>query len=293
MEREDWTLVEDHLYLSGILSVNSQQTLLKLNIKKVLTVDIKPIERKPPVDDYMFIRVNDHWDEDLISYFEPTYEFIKEGQITGRNVIVHCVGGVSRSATIVIAYLMNKYKWSYLKTFRYLEKKRSIIDPNYGFKEQLKLFEEMGFKINTSNKTYRNLLLKNLSYKLRYNAPWRSFVTDEDENPIESYFNKLRISKPSTDGCKCGYKCKKCRHLIFLDLNVVRENNDTVLIEPLESLKVTLLQSHSGSLNCPHCCTKLGSFNWNDVKEENKLLGKAIPVLKISCKKIDRSLIDC
>ncbi|RWS24023.1 dual specificity protein phosphatase 12-like protein [Leptotrombidium deliense] len=284
---EDWTQVEDHLYISGILTVNSQQTLLQLNIKKLLTVDIKPVDAKA-VEEYMFLRANDHWDEDLLSYFRECYEFIKEGQISGRNVLVHCVGGVSRSVTIIISYLMHKYRWSFLKSFRYLQKKRTLIDPNYGFREQLKLFEEMGFKIVAGNKMYRNLLLRNLSFRLRYNSPWKASTCDPNENPIEIYFKKLREASEQIENRKFIFKCKKCRQVLLSDLNVVRESSDCVLIEPLESMKVTISQSVSGSLNCPHCCTKLGGFDWNDGREENKLCGKVIPVFKINLKKVDR-----
>jgi len=43
--------------------------------------------------------------ENIYRFFEEAYNFIKEGKI----VFVHCHAGVSRSASIVIAYLMKKY----------------------------------------------------------------------------------------------------------------------------------------------------------------------------------------
>ena len=51
------------------------------------------------------------------------------------------MAGVSRSATIVIAYLMWKKKMKFDEAFSFVQKKRTIV-PNYGFKQQLKLFEK-------------------------------------------------------------------------------------------------------------------------------------------------------
>lgn len=46
--------------------------------------------------------------------------------------------GVSRSATIVIAYLIRKYKCSYEKAYKKVKDRRQIVKPNSGFVMQLK-----------------------------------------------------------------------------------------------------------------------------------------------------------
>jgi len=53
------------------------------------------------------------------------------------NILIHCQLGVSRSATIVIYYLMRKYKWSLLKCWNYVKLKRPQIMPNEQFKKKL------------------------------------------------------------------------------------------------------------------------------------------------------------
>ncbi|EPR64859.1 dual specificity phosphatase, catalytic domain-containing protein [Toxoplasma gondii GT1] len=52
------------------------------------------------------------------------------------NVLVHCAKGISRSASLVICYLMFRRCWSYADSFTYIRRKRPIY-PNVGFQIQL------------------------------------------------------------------------------------------------------------------------------------------------------------
>ena len=56
-------------------------------------------------------------------------------------VLVHCQAGISRSSTIVIAYLMKKKGISLETAFRETKKIRSIVEPNILFYSQLYEFE--------------------------------------------------------------------------------------------------------------------------------------------------------
>jgi len=57
-------------------------------------------------------------------------------------VLVHCQGGISRSASLCIAYLIQCQGLSYDAAFALVRKARPIIMPNIGFVRQLKDFEE-------------------------------------------------------------------------------------------------------------------------------------------------------
>ena len=53
-------------------------------------------------------------------------------------VLVHCEFGVSRSASVVIAYLMQKNGWSFEKSYDFLQTRRPKVKPNLGFRDVLR-----------------------------------------------------------------------------------------------------------------------------------------------------------
>ncbi|KAA6393327.1 MAG: hypothetical protein EZS28_011148 [Streblomastix strix] len=56
-------------------------------------------------------------------------------------IFVHCYMGVSRSASVVIEYLMEKYHLTLNQAYKIVYHQRSVIFPNFGFMKQLYLKE--------------------------------------------------------------------------------------------------------------------------------------------------------
>lgn len=66
----------------------------------------------------------------------------EEAHQAGKGLLIHCQAGVSRSATIVIAYLM-KHTWMTMTdAYKFVKMRRPIISPNLNFMGQLLEFEE-------------------------------------------------------------------------------------------------------------------------------------------------------
>ena len=130
----------DNLYIGDFFAAKDVQFLKKKGIEKVLTI---MCDRCPNYNDNEFIHkkydIADFSGENIIQYFGECLKFIKGDQKT----LVHCMAGASRSATIVIAYLMWTLKMKFLDALEYTKKKRPMVDPNCGFKEQLKMFEKL------------------------------------------------------------------------------------------------------------------------------------------------------
>lgn len=57
-------------------------------------------------------------------------------------VFVHCHAGISRSATICIAYIMKAMQWDLSKAYEFVKEKRPCISPNLHFMGQLLEFEK-------------------------------------------------------------------------------------------------------------------------------------------------------
>ncbi len=56
----------------------------------------------------------------------------------GKKVLVHCEMGISRSVSLVIAYIMQKESKSFEESLHHVRKTRKIANPNIGFISQLK-----------------------------------------------------------------------------------------------------------------------------------------------------------
>lgn len=83
-------------------------------------------------------------------------------------MLVHCVQGISRSSTLVSAYLMRHKGWGAEQALEHLQRVRPIICPNDGFRLQLKEFE---------------ISLNRAKTQLRItNGVQRLSITDSDES---------------------------------------------------------------------------------------------------------------
>ncbi|XP_041365833.1 dual specificity protein phosphatase 3-like [Gigantopelta aegis] len=87
----------------------------------------------------------DHMNFDLTPYFQSSADFIDEALQSGGKVLVHCVQGVSRSATLVIAYLMIKKQMDVRDALRLVHSHRDVC-PNDGFLQQLCDLNKVLFK---------------------------------------------------------------------------------------------------------------------------------------------------
>jgi hypothetical protein len=92
---------------------------------------------------YYPINIDDSPLGNIYQYFEPCVEFINDALAApeGQNVLVHCAAGVSRSASIVIAYLMSAQRVDYETALGKVKADRHFICPNEGFVLQLRQWQ--------------------------------------------------------------------------------------------------------------------------------------------------------
>jgi protein-tyrosine phosphatase len=89
---------------------------------------------------HLKFNLNDCQSQDATHTFKPAFEWIENARRTS-NVLVHCAAGISRCSTILIAYLLQKYKWTFDYSLKVIQERRPCCQPNTGFCKQLREFE--------------------------------------------------------------------------------------------------------------------------------------------------------
>lgn len=116
------------------LKYNNIRCILTLNKNKEHTETDRNMFARLGIR-YKYIRIQDSLDANILPYIDESIKFIKE---CDGNVLIHCFAGISRSVSIVVAYLMKEKQMSYNDSIRYVRNIRSIANPNYSFVQQLK-----------------------------------------------------------------------------------------------------------------------------------------------------------
>ena len=133
------------LYLGRGDQATNAHTLAHLRITHILNITKEHPCAFPDRIQYLTVEVDDENTANLLREFSSIIQFMTEAMVEDGRVLVHCNLGVSRSATVVIAYLMCTRKWTLKDTYNFVKERRPIMHPNRGFVHQLSRFEEMLF----------------------------------------------------------------------------------------------------------------------------------------------------
>jgi len=99
-------------------------------------VDVNPAKYPCYGIKYYGFHVDDLPESNISRYFPTTTSFIDSALSSGGLVVVNCVMGWSRSASVVAAYLVMKHKMKATKALELIRQNRNI-RPNAGFLQQL------------------------------------------------------------------------------------------------------------------------------------------------------------
>ncbi|XP_061623618.1 dual specificity protein phosphatase 2 [Phyllopteryx taeniolatus] len=128
------------LFLGSAVHSSRRETLTSAGITAVLNVSSCPNFFEGELQ-YLRLTVEDTLAADIRACFSTAIAFIDAVKLGGGRVLVHCQAGISRSATICLAYLMRTRRVRLDEAFEFVKQRRQVISPNLGFMGQLLQFE--------------------------------------------------------------------------------------------------------------------------------------------------------
>ncbi|EDO08189.1 Dual specificity phosphatase catalytic domain family protein [Babesia bovis T2Bo] len=249
-----------------------------------IDLHIDRIPRHSDEDDnyviHMSIKANDARSEPLYRGFLMTFEFIESVEsIANGATYVHCMMGMSRSCSLVCAYLMKKYDSPYTEVLNQIRRKHPIAMPSDGFVCQLILFYQRDFTIRNEKEFW---------------SAYRNLLSTIDLDRLE-YF-ETKKSNADLDNSPSVYGCAKCRQTLFYAQNVIphvpgdtignTEPCSSVFVEPMDWM--VDVDGQSGKIICKNrrCSAKLGFYCWHGRRCSCGYL--QVPAFQIQLSKVDK-----
>ena len=125
----------DNIYLGDFRTADNIDILKEHNITHIINCAFNLPNKFPEQITYKRLDLRDEPDQPIIEKLEEAYQFIKENK--DKNIFVHCVFGKSRSASVVIFYIMKEKKLNFKEAKEFVKNIRKIVEPNSGFEMEL------------------------------------------------------------------------------------------------------------------------------------------------------------
>lgn len=146
------------LLLGGLEAVLQLDALGTTHVLSVIDAPPYALALPPEVacdpSAHLHLRVEDTEAANLLACLPRATRFIREALTAGGRVLVHCQGGLSRSATVVAAYLMASRALSADAALRVVATRRRGARPNAGFVRQLQAWHSMGCTLDEAHPSY-------------------------------------------------------------------------------------------------------------------------------------------
>ncbi|KAG1730817.1 uncharacterized protein EDB91DRAFT_1059141 [Suillus paluster] len=195
------------VWIGDLKSASDVKGLKERNIFSIVTAMRGKVTIHATFNKYQ-INVDDSANEDVLVHFLPSISFIQNELDKGRGVLVHCGAGISRSATIVAAYLMYSLQLDPASAVDMIRKVRPIVEPNEGFMEQLMVFYRASYKFTRQDKATRMFYLERTMEDILNGdgtMPETAMFAKHPRTPSDSASNTPMIA-PSR-----RIRCKMCR----------------------------------------------------------------------------------
>ncbi|ORE05904.1 DSPc-domain-containing protein [Rhizopus microsporus var. microsporus] len=97
--------------------------------------------------DIIYHKLNwEHNQDNLVLELEKAIDIIDRSRSVNQNILVHCQCGVSRSATVIIAYIIKTLKLPMQDAYNHVKNLSPAVNPNLSLLFQLREFEQFTLK---------------------------------------------------------------------------------------------------------------------------------------------------
>jgi len=132
-----------YLFIGNQRDAANRERLNELGVTHILNVTSHlPQHFENEGITYKRLPATDNGSQNLKQYFSEAINFIECARKSNGKVLVHCQAGVSRSPTIVAAYLIATSYKTLTEAFTVIKDRRPIVAPNINFMGQLLEFEQ-------------------------------------------------------------------------------------------------------------------------------------------------------
>ncbi|KAK9473740.1 protein-tyrosine phosphatase-like protein [Dipodascopsis tothii] len=283
--------IVDHVYLGSMFALKGKLSIEQAGITHILSVLRGPIEANDVLGQagmtHKQISLDDDEDENIIEHFGEALEFMDAAVSKGESVLVHCMAGVSRSATVVAAYLIWKERVSAETALARIRAQRAVANPNESFLEQLEIYAR-----GIGQSTAPPALSENVTEYRRWLLQRQvAAMEGSGQAPVPRYAG-------ADETATAELRCKKCRcALARSNAVVVHEGRHGLVknarvqqpayaskigpgmvsllapqcmhyfLEPVRWMQPELDKGAlEGRLECPKCRAKVGSYRWQGMK---------------------------
>lgn len=139
----DCDKIVDRLYIGGESAAANTSRLKTLGITHIVNLNGQISTEAEFCRGFtcFAVKMRDSEFEELPAEFWDAVQFVREALLTGGCVLVHCRRGISRSAALCVAYLMESQMISFDAALHMVTQQRPVVKINPGFEEQLRARE--------------------------------------------------------------------------------------------------------------------------------------------------------
>lgn len=125
-----------NIYISDLRAASNDHLLRTYGITHIVNASSEE-NVFPGRYTYLRILVNDSVDASIDCFFEAVCDFIDRYSAHDTRFLIHCNAGISRSSTLVLAYMIHRCHIRLPEALGILRRKHAIARPNPGFINQL------------------------------------------------------------------------------------------------------------------------------------------------------------